>query len=283
MRVHALFVSFGQIRPSFHKSIAKSKHVLQFITVVAVDKRFSLLNDETTGIILGTRAQSTSTPSRKSELVYSDFLRQEGSLSFGHDKDYYSQLLEEDDDAILRWYPMYVSYSRKERTLKLNEALMANGYRTYLYLQEAPKDAFGNPVEDTLLGPIYNMVFVHAMKIQLKLLKRYASNCNIMKFMTERQHFIAETTRVIWVPDRQMENFIEASNRPDPLSQRIPLTYNEFIDKEGRAVRILSGPFTGVEGEIKRIGRHKIVVALIRDARVAVGITHVPPEHLEFI
>lgn len=256
---------------------------MQFITVVAVDKRFGLLNDRTDGILLGTRASSASTPFRNSESAYSTFLRQEGCLRFDHDKAYYSQLLEESDDVILRWYPMYISYSRRERALHVNESLIAQGYETYLHLQEVPKDQFGNPREDTLLGPVYSMVFVHAMKIQLKLLKRFAANCNMMKFMTVQHRFETQATKIIWVPDRQMENFKDAATRPDPESQRIPLTYNEFIHKEGQLVRIVSGPFTGIEGEIKRVGRHRIVVALLREAKVAVGITHVPPENLIFL
>jgi hypothetical protein len=80
-----------------------------------------------------------------------------------------------------------------------------------------------------------------------------------------------------------MENFIRSATCPDPLSQRIPLTYNDFIDKIDQRVRILSGPFEGIEGEVKRINRHRIVVALIRQTRTALGITHVPPENLEFL
>ena len=250
-----------------------------FISVVAVDKHFGLLSDETNGLLLDTRAPGASTPDRNSPFIYSQFLKQEDSLSFNHDRGYYTGVLEEADDAILRWYPMYISYARKERALSVNEALVAKGYETYLHLQEVPKDYFGNPREDTFQGPVYNMVFVHAMKIQLKLLKRYAAYCNYMKFITVHP-LTTPSTRILWIPDHQMENFIDAAQRPDPLLQRIPLTYNEFIDKVGRAVRIVSGPFAGIEGEIKRIGRHRIVVALLRDARVAVGITHVPPENL---
>lgn len=240
---------------------------LQFITVVAVYKHFSMLNNETESNLTITRASSTSTPISSSESLYSQFLKQEGSLCFNHDKSYYSQLLEETDDALLRWYPMYISYSREERALSLNKALADKGYETFLHLQ----------------GQMYNIVFVHAMKIQLKLLKRFDTSCQCLKFITVQQRFESQGTKVIWVPDAQMENFIDAATRPDPESQRIPLTYNEFIHKEGKSVRILSGPFAGIEGEIKRIARHRIVVALLRDAKIAIGITHIPPENLEFI
>ena len=264
-------------------SFADSRHVLQFMTMVAVDKHFSMMNDKADGFLLGTRASGTGTPTLGSELIYSTFLKQDDCFHFDHDKAYYNRLLEEKDDTVLHWYPMYIRYSNRNRALKINETLLAKGYETYLHLQEAPKDGFGNPQEGTLLGPIYNMVFVHAMKIQLKLLKRFVSECNRMIFMTAPHSFETSGTEIIWVPDKQMRNFIEAATRPDPESQRIPLTYNEFIKKEGKKVKIMRGPLMGVEGEIKRVGRHRIVVALLRDAQVAVGITHVPPSDMIFL
>ena len=242
-----------------------------------------MLNNETDGINLGSRASGTSTPVYPLMATYAQFFKQDDSFDFGHDKAYYTGLLEENDDAILRWYPMYISYSRRQRALSINETLISKGYETYLHLQEVPKDQFGNPREDTLLGPLYNMVFVHAMKIQLKLLKRYVANCQSMKFMTMQHHFESQGTKILWVPDKQMQNFRDAATRPDPASQRIPLTYNDFIDKQGQSVRIVDGPFAGIEGEIKRIARNRIVVALLRDARIAIGITHVPPENLVFL
>ena len=253
------------------------------MTVVAVDKRLSTLNDKTNGILLGSRASSTSTPSLDLKSNISLFLSQEGSLDFKHDQSYYAGILEESDDDDFRWYPMRISYSRKQRAIKVNDALHDKGYETYLHLQETPKDCFGNPREDTHLGPVYNIIFVHAMKIQLKLLKRFVPNCDMMKFMVVQPRLETDGTKIIWVPDRQMQNFIDAATRPDPSSQRVPLTYNDFIDKQGKAVRIINGPFAGIEGEIKRVARHRIVVAMLREARVAVGITHITPENLEFI
>jgi hypothetical protein len=251
-----------------------------------------MLNDETGSNLQDTRALGASTPTHNlgGRTDYDDpeehirkFLMQEGALDFGHKKAYYAHLLEEKDDAFVRWYPMYISYGREKRALDIQEALKLKGYDTYLHLQEVPKDQFGNPREGTLLGPLYSMVFVQAMKIQLKLLKRYAANCNLMKFVTRRNRYGSQDTQIIWVPEKQMENFIKAATCPDPDSQRIPLTYNEFIDREGKKVKIMKGPFTGVEGEIKRVCRHRIVVALLRDVKIAVGITHIPPEDLIFV
>ena len=95
----------------------------------------------------------------------------------------------------------------------------------------------------------------------------------------ERPRGMAVTT----ICDREMENFIKAETLPDPYQQRIALTWSDFLGQEHRRVRIMQGPFMGVEGEVKRIGHHRIVVALLREAQVAVGITHVSPAALEFI
>ena len=245
-----------------------------------MDKRLSMLNDETNGILSGSRASSTSTPSLALPSNISLFLSQEGSLEFKRDQRYYAGILEEKDDDDFRWYPMRISYSRRQRAIKVNDALHAKGYETYLHFQETPKDHFGNPREDTNIGPVYNIIFVHAMKIQLKLLKRFVPSCDMMKFMIVQPGVETDATRIIWVPDRQMENFIDAATRPDPGSQRIPLTYNDFINQQGRAVRIVSGPFAGIEGEIKRIKKDRCVVVLIRG--IAAVALQIPFSDLEF-
>lgn len=242
-----------------------------------------MVNEETNRILLSTRATGASTPNYAHIEALKEFLNRDDSLQFSPSADIYSQILEERDDTLFRWYPMYIHYARKERAVRVNQELHDRGYETYLHLQEPPKDYFGTPLKGTNKGPVYSIVFVHAMKIQLKLLKRFNGTCRMLKFMSSASLTDHAATRIIWVPDRQMENFIEAASRPDPLSQRIPLTYNDFIDKEGQKVKIVDGPFTGIMGEIKRIGRHRIVVALVRDARVAIGITHIAPEYLEIL
>ncbi len=191
-------------------------------------------------------------------------------------------VLEEKDDALLRWYPMRIRYSRAKRTLAILDHLEDKGYETFLHMQQPENDWFS----DGKVQPqptLNNLLFVRAMKLQLKNLKRFDPTCMYMQFMSTPARTDDQRTKILWVPDAQMENFMSASLRPDPLSQRIPLTYNDFIDKQDRRVRILEGPFAGIVGEVKRIQRHRIVVALIRGANVAVGITHVPPESLELL
>ncbi len=193
-----------------------------------------------------------------------------------------ASVLEEKDDDLLRWYPMRIRYSRAKRALAILDHLEDKGYETFLHMQQPQKDWFHADSQQPQPS-VNNLLFVHAMKIQLKALKRFDPTCMYMQFMSVPPRTDDQKSRILWVPDTQMENFMSASLRPDPLSQRIPLTYNDFIDKRDRKVRILDGPFAGIVGEVKRIQRHRIVVALIRGANVALGITHVPPESLEIL
>ena len=88
---------------------------------------------------------------------------------------------------------------------------------------------------------------------------------------------------MIMDPGRYVNDFRDAATRPDPDQQRIILTYKDFLDRPHQKVRILSGPFEGIKGEVVRINRHRIFVALIREAKVAVGITHTSPSNLEIL
>jgi len=226
----------------------------------------------------------TSTPIHgHSDSLMATFMKQQDALRFTIDQHFYAPILEEEDDALYRWYPMYIHYAKQVRAKSLASQLRAQGYDCFLHIQELPRNAFGEVREGAQDRSINNIVFVHAMKIQLKLLKRFNAECSKLKFMSVPPRTIDQARQIVWIPDRQMENFIHSATCPDPLSQRIPLTYNDFIDKVDRRVRIVTGPFEGVEGEVKRINRHRIVVALIRETKTAIGITHVSPEMLEFI
>lgn len=238
-----------------------------------------MMSNEPEENILVTCASGTSTPTFISDPAPLQLQDKDEFLLFHDDSSLYRDLREEADDDQLHWYPMRITYARRKRAYDVNNELRNKGYETYLYVQEPPINDSGRMMINEN-APVYGLVFVHAMKIQLKLLKRYDPTCHIMQFMGVRPRDVTQSTRIIWVPDRQMENFISAATCLDPLSQRIPLTYTDFIDKQDRRVRILSGPFAGIEGEVKRIQRNRIVVALIREAKVALGITHIAPENL---
>lgn len=211
------------------------------------------------------------------------FMQQPEALRFSNDGSLYQTILEETDDAQLCWYPMRIHFGKEAVARKVVQALKDEGYDCYFHAQEIAPNTKNKRLQAERQNAIYNIVFVRAMKIQLKLLKRFSSECSRMRFMTIAPRTDWQARQIIWIPDKQMNNFLEATGNRDPHKQLVPVRYTDFIDKQDRRVRITSGPFKNVEGEIKRIQGNRIVVALIREANVAIGITHVSPDALEFL
>ncbi len=225
--------------------------------------------------ILSTRVTGASTPSfvpLPSERFYIP-LRAADKIN--------PRFLVETDDSLLRWYPMRIRYSREKRACDIRDELTSLGYSTYLHIQ--PQEYLHGRKLPQTSPSLFNIIFVQAMKVQLKLLKQFSRPCSSMQFWHVKPLDPQEQTRILWIPDRQMQAFIDSATRPDPYNQRIPLTYSDFIDKQDRRVRILCGPFAGVEGEVKRIGHRRIVVSLLRDTQTAIGICNVAPEHLQLL
>lgn len=240
------------------------------------------MSTQDTFSVQGSRVTGTSTPSSAKEKSLREyFASTESPFAFNSDYAAYLRIQEEKDDALLRWYPMRIHYGRKKRIGQVNSELQTNGFRTFIHNQTV--QASSEWKEEKADSLSYSIVFVYAMKIQLKLLKRFNKSCLPMQFMVVSPHQDNQQRHILWVPDDQMENFIKAATCEDPMEQRIQLTYTDFIDKIDKKVEILHGPFKGIKGEVKRIGRHRIVVALLRDEKVAVGITHVPPSSLRLL
>ena len=191
-------------------------------------------------------------------------------------------VIEEADDALVRWYPLRIRFGNPKRAIQVRDELRRQDVTTYLHM-EHQEVAHDDQLQHEMLPAVNNLIFVHAMKGRVKLLKRQNQICQHLQFIAKPALDNPERSEIIYVPDRQMENFIKVETLPDPYQQRIALTWSDFLGQEHRRVRIMQGPFMGVEGEVKRIGRHRIVVALLREAQVAVGITHIPPAALEFL
>jgi len=86
-------------------------------------------------------------------------------------------------------------------------------------------------------------------------------------------------SEIMTVPDREMDAFIKVTRHPDVRLQY--LVYTDFLDKEGRKVKVIDGDFAGVEGQIKRIRKDRCVVVCVRG--VAAVALQIPFEQLEFI
>ena len=190
--------------------------------------------------------------------------------------------IEEVDDNILRWYPMRIRFGNAIRALGVRDELQRQGVDNYLHLTEQRVMQDGT-MQYKPMPTLCNLIFVHAKKRKIKKLKRENAVCSAIQFMAKPPLDQTQRTEIIHVPDQPMLNFIKAADRSDPYRQRIQLTYSDFLDKVGQRVRILRGPFCGIEGEVKRIRRNRIVVVLLREAKLAIGITQTPPEDLQLL
>lgn len=201
----------------------------------------------------------------------------------GNDDPAYNMLNDvEDDDALVRWYPLRIRHSSAKRAFGVRDELVGKGFATYLRLEDREIHEDGERLFKTR-PVITNLIFVKARKKIIRLLKHENSACLSLQFMAKAKRDASQKTEIIHISDKDMTNFIDTETRPDPYRQRIPLTYRDFLDKPGHRVRIIRGAFLGIEGEVKRIMGHRIVVVQLRDVKTALGITHISPADLEFI
>lgn len=174
----------------------------------------------------------------------------------------------------LLWYPMRVTYHRE---LKIKQHLDLLEIENFLPMRyEMVETASGS--KRRLVPAIHNLIFVHSSQSIITELKMSKRELEPLRYMTKQ---IAKGEReIIHVPDRQMESFIKVASVQD--NSIFYLDPSEYINKIGRRVKIVAGPFKDVEGVIKRIKKNKSVVVQIEGV-AAVAIAFVPANYLELI
>ena len=174
------------------------------------------------------------------------------------------------------WYPMYASFGRE---LKAQAELQRLGIPEFVPMKQVLVDEDGSP-KPSLVPALHNLIFVHSSRQQITQLKMYNRECQHLQYMTRQSDFDQIEREVITVPDRQMTNFMRVTREANEHVQWLQLT--DFLMKEGHAVRITAGTFAGVEAQVKRIHKNRVVVVMLKGI-AAVAVTHVPPAYLEFI
>lgn len=166
------------------------------------------------------------------------------------------------------WFPMRVTYSRE---LKVKAELDRLGIACFVPMTYKLVDADGENPHRELVPAINNLIFVHATQEQISRLKTTNEALEplryIMDYTAEKPH------EIMTIPDRQMENFMRVASMTD--DSVMFLDESTIVGKEGKRVRIMGGPFEGVEGVIRRVKRCKRVVVEIEGV-MSVAIAHVP-------
>ena len=157
-----------------------------------------------------------------------------------------------------QWYVLRVSYGRSE---KANELLKAKGIETHLPLHTTYKEVNGKRIKQRLpLLP--NILFA---KTTLSVLEQFLKSSPDLNFITfYYDHFNKKSdgkNPPLVVPKESMDNFIKLTSIDDEhilLIDKVNGTY-----KQGDYVRIIDGPFKGIEGRVTKItGQKRVIVEL---------------------
>ena len=164
-----------------------------------------------------------------------------------------------------RWYPLRVTYGRE---LKLKDRLDKLQLASFIPMTYKQIEKDGR--RRRALVPAINKTrcAIDDLRSQLK--------------ETIPFHYIWDraTSLPIVVPDKAMDDFIRVSSSIDDdiiyISDVSPLL------KSGQKVRVIAGPFAGIEGKVVRIRKAKRVMVELPEM-LAVATTYIRPEWLETI
>lgn len=175
------------------------------------------------------------------------------------------------------WFPMRVAYHHE---LRIRDELLKLNIEHYLPLKWELR-TYGDNMR-RLLVPALNIIFIRSRKEDITKMKMYNKELTYLRYIkntfssTNKQDTDSDITIV---PDCEMNSFMLATNQGEEQPQY--LRYTDFLEKEGRKVRVIKGNFVGVEGKIKRIQRDRCVVVCLRG--IAAVAIHVPFNQLQFL
>lgn len=162
------------------------------------------------------------------------------------------------------WYAA-VTY-RKERIIK--ERLDRMQIENFVPMREVVKEKDGRKIKTKALV-IPGYVFIHTDPQTNKILSTEPSMG--IRYLKQPQTDIPAT-----IPPCQMRSFMLIVN----LSETARLITHNL--RRGDRVRVVKGPFAGIEGELIRISGHKRVVVRLNES-LAVATTYIPGAFLERI
>ena len=178
------------------------------------------------------------------------------------------------DSSELHWFPMRVA---NHRELRVRDELQRLQIEHFLPVKWGQR-TYGGHLRRVQV-PALNLVFVHSTQQEITKQKMYNEELSYLRYKMNACNGSDTPSDIMVVPDREMNNFMRVTQFSDDRIEY--LTYTDFIDKQGRKVKVIDGDFAGVEGEIKRIRKDRVVVVCIRG--VAAVAMQIPFKDLEFI
>jgi transcription antitermination factor NusG len=163
------------------------------------------------------------------------------------------------------WYPIRVTFGR---VLKLQNQFVKRKVKCFVPLVKKTK-LVNEKLVTQLVPAISNYIFVYSNVNQLYTIKEEVESVIPFRFILD-----PKTKLPISIPKTEMDNFITVSETQN--EQLIYLKPNELNFKKGDFVKIIDGPFKGVEGKFIRIkGDRRLVVCI--EGIMAVATTFIHP------
>lgn len=172
----------------------------------------------------------------------------------------------------MQWYAMSVPYNR---VLKVKGMLDEAQMECFVPMRYEVRTVRGRKVRQ-YIPAISNLIFVHTTDSCLKMFKQ------TIPYLQYLVRPLDGISRKIIVPDAQMEQFIRVCRNSE--GQLLYLKPEEVNLSRGVRVRILGGPFDGVEGVFVKVkGRRNRRVVVLIDHVSAVAVSEVSPDLIEVI
>lgn len=172
---------------------------------------------------------------------------------------------------------MRVTYGREMRVKQYLDEIGVECFLPMRYeVIEKPGDR-----HRILVPAVHNLIFIHATKRRIYSLKQFGYAAEMLRYMVSRPlPQSGGKSRIMTVPDAQMENFIRVTSVED--GDVIYLSPEDNTGAPGARVKVIDGVFAGVEGVIKRVQKNKRVVVELKGI-TSVAIAFVPGKYLQVL
>jgi len=175
------------------------------------------------------------------------------------------------------WYVFRASYGRED---KVSDYIVEDG--TFVYIAKRYTRKIVNGKQKKVLETLIpNLLFVYTTK---KKAEEYVKNTPALSWLTYYyNHFELDETHKnppLIVSRKEMENFMMATCNKSEHLMLVDKSKCHF--KGGEIVKVVEGPFKGVEGKIARISGQQRVIVTIRNVGL-VSTAYVPTAFIRAI
>ncbi len=175
------------------------------------------------------------------------------------------------DPQSCMWFALRATYSRE---MKVKEKLDSMGIRTFVPMMWRRREVDGK-AEKKLVPAVGNLCFAYSDRRTIDgFIRGYGENSPVHYYWDRM------TGAPLVVPEKAMEDFMKVAGTMD--EDLIYLTEISQKLRDGQRVRVISGPFAGVEGKVVRIRKSRRILVEI-PGMLAVASTYLPLEKAGYL